>query len=196
MSQEKRHLLADTCRRMYAAGLVAAYGGNASAWAGSAVLITPSGTAMDEVEPEALLLVDERGRVLEGDGEPSSELRLHLAIYEAVPGAGGIVHCHPPAATAFASLGEGIRAVSLEGEKILGHIPIAPPLPHASAELAEAVARLARDSRVVLLPAHGLVARGDTVAQALRWAELAEEMARVALYREVLELCRKGVARP
>src|SRR5204863_6554846 len=60
------------------------------------------------------------GRVVEGRHRPSSESRMHTAIYRTREDAGAIVHTHSPYATAFAVLERGIPLVIRSEERRVG----------------------------------------------------------------------------
>ena len=52
---------------------------------------------------EEIVKIDMSGAVLEGFTKPSSEIKMHLAIYEDRSDVCGIVHGHPPTATGYAA---------------------------------------------------------------------------------------------
>ena len=65
-------------------------------------VIKPSGVAYDALTPEQLVVMDLDGNKVEGDLNPSSDTKTHLALYRAFPALGGIVHTHSTHAVAFA----------------------------------------------------------------------------------------------
>lgn len=69
------------------------------------VVIKPSGVEYDSMTPEDMVVVDLAGNVVEGHYKPSSDTPTHLALYNAFPTLGGIVHTHSPWATSFAQAG-------------------------------------------------------------------------------------------
>jgi L-fuculose-phosphate aldolase len=73
------------------------------------VLITPSGLAYADVEPDDLILVDLDGNQLEGGLKPSTETPMHTRIYRARLDVEGIVHTHSRFCTVLACLGYGSR---------------------------------------------------------------------------------------
>jgi L-ribulose-5-phosphate 4-epimerase len=66
------------------------------------IAIKPSGVDYAELTPDAMVLVDLTGKVLEGDLHPSSDTKTHIGLYRAFPGIGGVVHTHSRYATAWA----------------------------------------------------------------------------------------------
>ncbi|MFN6340562.1 MAG: class II aldolase/adducin family protein [Cyanobacteriota bacterium] len=68
-----------------------------------ALLMAPSGVDKGAVTPEHLIVVDGEGRMIRGQGQPSAETRLHLAIIETT-GAGAVLHTHSQAATLLSRL--------------------------------------------------------------------------------------------
>src|SRR5687767_6973275 len=95
-----REQVAAASRALAAAGLVRATSGNVSARVGRRIAVTPSGGVLGELTAAEVVLVDDDGAVVEGDGAPTSELALHLGALERY-GAGAVVHTHAPVATAL-----------------------------------------------------------------------------------------------
>ena len=64
--------------------------------------LSPSGFALDEIEPEQWVEVDiESGDITDIGFRPSSEVLMHLYAYRQNPNIGAIVHTHPPYCIAF-----------------------------------------------------------------------------------------------
>src|ERR1043165_6532799 len=84
------------CRWMNAAGLNQGTSGNISARYKDRMLITPSATPYDAMEPDMIASMPLEGAYGEWDGplQPSTEWRFHLDIMRARPDVGGIVHTH------------------------------------------------------------------------------------------------------
>ena len=72
------------------------------------VVIKPSGLSYDVMTPEDMVVLDLNGSVVEGKWKPSSDTPTHLALYNAFPDCGGIVHTHFRWATTFAQAGRAI----------------------------------------------------------------------------------------
>ena len=85
-------------------GLVLHTFGNASGISreDSLVVIKPSGVPYDKMLPEHLVVTDLRGKIVEGEMRPSSDLPTHIVLYNAFPEFGGVVHTHSEYATAWA----------------------------------------------------------------------------------------------
>ena len=93
------------CQRLYQRGFIAGTEGNVSALEGPDRLwITPSGHHKGLLQPADLLLIDLQGHVLFGNGRPSSETPMHLALYRCRPDIRAVVHAHPPLATATSAM--------------------------------------------------------------------------------------------
>ena len=87
--------------RLHEQGFVAATAGNLSVRLDAQrLLTTPTNVSKALLHPEDLILVDGQGNRIAGKQAASSELPMHLLIYQMRPEVGGIVHAHPPAATA------------------------------------------------------------------------------------------------
>ena len=169
-------------REMLRLGLVAGTSGNVSARNGDRVLITPSGLPYGEMQADDLVALSLDGAVLDGTREPSSERRVHLAVYAARPGAGALVHSHSVHATAWSFLGEPLDTGTEELEHAAGGAVLTAPFaPTGSDEIAAAAVEALGDRRAVLLGRHGVLAAGDTPAKALDVCVAVERQAQIAL---------------
>ncbi len=170
--------LADCMRRIAAAGLSAGTSGNVSVRTGTGMCITPSGVEPALLHADSGVAMRLDGSVLEGSLEPSSEWRMHAAIYAARPDAGAIVHCHSRHATALACCGRGIPAfhymVAVAGGDSIRCSPYAM---FGSAELAALALTALEDRRACLLGNHGQIALGGSLDAALALATEVEELA-------------------
>jgi len=179
--QRARQQVAQYGRRMAAAGLVTSTGGNLSVInrKQGLVAISPSGRDYADTAAGQVVLVDLAGQVIDGPGRPSSELAFHLALYEARPEIGAVVHTHSPYAATLACLGwELLPAHYLVGFSG-GKVPLAPYQEVGCRELAEVVVETMQGYNAVLLANHGLVVVGANLGLAFGAAEALELAARV-----------------
>ncbi len=72
------------------------------------VVIKPSGVSYAEMRPEDLVVVDLKGKTVDGKLRPSSDMPTHIELYNAWPEIGGVVHTHSTFATSFAQATRGI----------------------------------------------------------------------------------------
>ena len=89
------------------------------------IVIKPSGVEYESMTPEDMVVVSlETGERVEGKWKPSSDTDTHVALYNAFPELGGIVHTHSRWATSFAQAGQGIPAYgTTQGDYFYGEIP-------------------------------------------------------------------------
>ena len=130
--------------------------GNVSAREGELVHITPSALPYPELTVDDLVTLGLDGEVVAGRREPSSERRVHLAVYAARPDARALVHTHSRHATAW----------SLRGEP-LGDIRTAAYAPSGSDEIAAAAVEALGGRPAVLLERHGVLGVGGSPSDAL-----------------------------
>jgi L-fuculose-phosphate aldolase len=180
--------IALVCRRLYERGLVAGPDGNVSVrLRDGSIVVTPSGMSKVDVTPDDLVLVDGEGRVLEGKGNPSSELRMHLRIYERRADVSAVVHAHPPTATGFAVAGESFMAPVLP-EVILqmGEVPIVRYATPGTADLADSFDPYLARHDAFLMANHGATTVGPTLEVAHQRMESLEHAARIILAARML----------
>jgi L-fuculose-phosphate aldolase len=155
-------------RKLWERQYVDGNGGNISVRLGSKyVLCTPTMMSKGDLEPADICLSDLQGNIVAGYRMRTSELLLHLQIYQVTPRARAVVHCHPPYATAFAITGTtppiGLIA---EYEMFIGPAAVARYETPGTQAFAETVLPFVQDHNTILLSNHGLVCWADTVTHA------------------------------
>lgn len=179
MSRIAKLHLVNYSRKAHERGLTAAFGGNLSIREGNLVFIKATGAVMDEMAPEQVAVITLDGRQV-GGVRPSSEYRLHLAIYRERADVRAIAHLHPPySIAASALLREELPIITPEAEIYLKKIPIVPFKPAGTEELANAVAEVMREYDAALMERHGIVTAGKSLREAFYKAELVEESAKL-----------------
>jgi len=170
-------------RRLHDRGFVASNDGNISVRLDAErLLTTPTGVSKGFMTPDMMVTTDLSGRKLTGDWEPSSEILMHLAVYEHRPEIEAVVHAHPPTATGFAVAGIPLdRAVLAEVVTTLGSIPIAEYGTPSTSELADAVRQYIRAHDGLLLANHGALTVADELFAAYYKMETVEHFARISL---------------
>ena len=171
------------CRRAFSLGLQMSTGGNLSMRIDSSIfLVKPSGKALCDLTPDDLLVCNDQGQVLEGEGKPTKELRSHLAVYQVRSQTGAIVHYHPPYATAYAVAGRELPLPTVHARRTLQRVPLITPPGEGSPELSTALMKTFSNPelRAALMAEHGIIAAGADLAEAQNLAELVEESARIA----------------
>ena len=175
MFERERTEVAEACRRLAEERLVIGTAGNVSAKAGDdAIAVSPTGAVLAELAPEQVSVVDLDGNLVKGDLEPTSELGLHLVIYERYD-AGAVVHTHAPMATALACvLDDELPCVHYSMLLLGGTVRVAPYETFGTPELAAAVLDALDGKTAALMANHGAITHAPDVAAALDRALLLE----------------------
>ncbi len=165
-------------QRLCPDGLVVGTAGNISLRRGDLVAITPSSFDYERLRPELVCVIQTDGRIVEAPLPPSSEVPMHLAVYERTT-AGAVVHTHSPHATALSTLINELPPIHYLLAELGGPVRVARYATFGSAALAEAVARALEGRAAALLQNHGTITVGDSLAQAYGRALLLEWLAGV-----------------
>jgi L-fuculose-phosphate aldolase len=175
-------------RRLWARGYVASNDGNISARLDDTrILTTPKSVSKGFMTPDMMVVTDLTGRKLAGDRDPSTELKMHLAVYDLRPDAHAVVHAHPPLATGFAVAGIPLdRAVLAEVVCTLGSIPIADYATPSTEELPAAVKKHIKAHDGLLLANHGALTVGQDLYNAYYKMETIEHFAQISLVARTL----------
>lgn len=173
-----RAALVEVTRRCTSQGLNHGTTGNLSVRAGAGFLITPSGIPAAALDEASIVEVLDADGTVRGKGRPSSEWRLHAAIYAARPDAGAIVHAHPPFSTTIACMRQDIPPVHYMLAIAGGHrVRCSAYATFGTEELSAAAVEALAGSRACLLANHGLVTIGPDLEGAYRVAVEVEVVA-------------------
>jgi len=195
--------IAETGRAFHARGWALGTSGNYSAVLRDKplrLLITSSGVDKALLSKKHFLHIDEQTNILRGEGRPSAESLLHVAVARA-RGARCILHTHSAWSTILSDRHAKHKSMAisgyemlkgLEGVKTHMHqewIPIFENSQDIPALAKEVEALLKQDSRPhgFLLRSHGLYTWGEDVAQARRHVEIFEFLLEVVGRKELAE---------
>jgi len=182
-----RRELCDAGRTLYDRGLIGPLDGNLSARLGDRYLVcTPSGSHKGELRPDDLVKLTLDGRVVTPGARPSSELKMHLAIYRERPAVACVVHAHPPCA-----VGLTVAGVSLERPvvpEILFAIGAVPNVPYSSPTtdaVPDAIRAVLARCDAFMLARHGSVCLAATPRDGVIMTETIEHTAKITLAARV-----------
>jgi L-fuculose-phosphate aldolase len=170
----EREAVAAACRRLAAERLVIQTAGNVSVRSEDLVAVTPGGGVFEELEPEQIAVVDRAGQVVEGQFAPTSELALHLGVYERFDHVGAVVHTHSPIATALSCVVDEVPAVHYTMLQIGGTIPVADYATFGTEELARKVVAALEGGPATLMRSHGATTYGLDLDGAVEASRLLE----------------------
>ena len=165
------------------------------------MVIKPSGVDYEGMSPEDMVVVSlATGERVEGRWKPSSDTATHVALYNAFPTLGGVVHTHSRWATSFAQAGRGIPAFgTTQGDYFYGEIPVTRKMtPEEIAgsyelETGNVIIETFRERRIdpdqvpaALVYSHGPFAWGKDAMNAVHNAVVLEEVAFMAFHAMAL----------
>lgn len=147
------------------------------------VLCTPTGVSNGNLEPEELCLVDLNGKVLNGELNPSSELKMHLEIYRRRRDINAVVHAHPKHILTLAIANKPLPfAIYPEAELFLGEIPLMPYKNLGSDALAQSLGEhLTPDTTSIIMGNHGATTFSSNLRQAYYNMEILESFCQILI---------------
>ena len=170
-------------KRLYKLGFMPGTSGNLSVRLDSKfILATPTGVSKSTLSKEDMVIVDLEGKQYSGSRKVTSEIGMHLAVYNRRDDISAVVHSHPPIATAFACAGRALdEPLCSEAIMTLGSVPLAPYATTGTEEVADSLAEYIPEHEAILMANHGVVTYGKTLMDAFMKMETVEHFAQITL---------------
>ena len=186
---EIKKQICDIGKRIYDRNMVAANDGNISVKLNdNEFLCTPTGVSKGFMTPDYICKVDKNGKVLQANGNfrPSSEIKMHMRVYQCRPDVGAVVHAHPTFATSFSIAWIPLtQPIMPEAVIALGCVPIAKYGRPSTEEIPDAVEEWLPYYDAVLLESHGALTFSTDLLNAYH------KMESVEFYAELLYKSRQ-----
>lgn len=176
----QRELICQTGLALLETGLVARTWGNVSSRLDKDhFLITPSGLDYHKTRPQDIVRVELSTMTWEGARKPSGERGVHAAAYAQFPEVNFVIHTHQGCASALGLVGFDAMDITPEERAALGGLAKAQYGLPGTKKLKGAVsAALATGAHTVLMSGHGVVICGINQEQAMKRAQLLEDICR------------------
>lgn len=191
LSADAAKHLAAAASEFYRRGWVLGTSGNFSSMIETVpirICITASGNEKGGLDERHFLEIDGSGEVISGEGKPSAETALHLAIYRLIPEAGSILHTHSVWGTILSDVYFERGAIEIAGYEMLKglagvkthlhreKVPIIENSQDYEALSREIEAVIKKDPGIhgIYLRRHGLYTWGESVSEAKRHIEIFE----------------------
>ncbi len=180
--EETKKILLNMTRRSYEEALFAGTSGNLSVYdrEKETMIITPSSIPYETMKEEDLVLMKLSGEIIEGRHRPSSEWRMHAAVYKEREDVGAVVHTHSPYATSFAVNREPIPIILIEMIPFLGgDMLVADFAMPGTEDVGREALKVLKGRNACLMSNHGVLAVGENLEQAHIRAIYAEDSAKI-----------------
>jgi L-fuculose-phosphate aldolase len=185
---EYRDDLVQICHLIYEKGWVAMNDGNLSIrMEDDRLLCTPTMISKGRVTHDDVIVCDMDGKKVQGQRERTSEIAMHITVYEKRPDVKAVVHAHPPVATGFATAGRALDKALLPEVVIqLGAVPLAAYGLPGTAALSDGMMPYIDNYDAILLENHGCTCWGSDLWQAYYRMEMVEHFARITFVAEMI----------
>jgi L-fuculose-phosphate aldolase len=175
---EIRNQICEVGKCMYNRNMAASNDGNISVklneneW-----LCTPRSVSKGLMTPDMICKVDAQGNPIDPNDtrRPSSEMKMHMRIYEKRDDVNAVVHAHPAYATAFAVAGIPLtQNIIPEAVIYLGDVPIVEYGTPSTMEIPDNLEKYLARYNAVLLESHGALTWGGDIITAYHLMESME----------------------
>lgn len=171
-------------KRTVQSGLTSSRFGNISVLHDDRIIITRTGSMLDELDESAIIDVDLSGPC-QNDRIASTETCVHRAIYNKTS-ARAIIHTHSPYAVALSIVEERVEPIDSEGKYFLGIMPVVEG-GFGTDELSRNVSSALRAHNACIARGHGVFAAGKSLEEAYTIACMAEHSSMVRYLVKVYE---------
>ncbi len=171
------------CRLMEDMGYFIGTCGNISARISGGFIVTPSKVPYRELTTEDLVTVSNQGTIISGRRLPSSEARMHAAVYQERKEINAVIHGHSPYASALACLHRTIPPFVEDLVQIVGgEVRCTAYVPGGEHErMAHEVVNTIGSVNAVLIANHGWLCCGRDLEEASVAAQVVEKAALMLL---------------
>jgi L-fuculose-phosphate aldolase len=179
--EQAKEQIVNIGKKMYQQGYVVTNDGNITVKVSpNEIWVTPTGVSKGDMMPEMMVKMDLGGNILQGNGKPSSEVKMHLRVYKENKAVRSVVHAHPVFATTFACAGIALDApILMEAIMQLGAVPVARYAKPGTYDVPDSIAPYCKDYNAVLLANHGALTWGESLLLAYHRMEVLETYAHI-----------------
>lgn len=183
-AEQIKQEICEVGHRLYAHGFVAANDGNISVKLNdNEFYCTPTGVSKGSLTPEMIIKIDAEGNKIEGELNPSSEIKMHLRVFRERPDVNAVVHAHPPVATAFTVAGIPLdRYILPEAVLTIGDVPTCEYATPSTMEIPDSLMPYIQEHDAFMLKNHGALTVGNTLTRAFFTMEEVEFNAKIMKY--------------
>lgn len=167
--------------RLYDKGFIVATEGNISCrLEDNRILATVSNVNKGHLTPSDLVILDRDGNPLETDKQPSTEIKMHLKVYQSRSDVKAVIHAHPPYVISLSLAGVSLDQPYLpESAVLLGAVPTVPYARPSTGQVPQSIAPYLRKTDILILERHGSLTLGSTLRDAYHKLEILEHTARI-----------------
>lgn len=186
---EMKQIVLETSKTAYGEKLFAGTSGNLSTYDSVSKLmaITPSSVDYLKMKIDDILVINLDGEIVEGTEKPSSEWRMHAAVYKNRPDIHAVIHTHSPYAAGFAVVNKAIPIALIEMVRFVGgDIPVAEFAMAGTEELGIVALKVLSNRKSCLLANHGVLTIGENITEAFKSAVYTEDAAKICTFAYLL----------
>ena len=185
---EHRQEIVEICKLIHQKGYISATDGNVSVRTGkNRIITTPKGFGKGFIATDDLVVCDLQGKVISGKWLPSSEIKMHLCVYQLRPDVKASIHAHPPVSTAFTIAGLSLaKCILPEVVLSLGIIPTAEYATPTTEEVPQSIKNYITQYDALILERHGSLTVGKDLKDAYFKLEKLEHTATISFIARML----------
>ncbi|MBI1321255.1 MAG: class II aldolase/adducin family protein [Candidatus Hydrogenedens sp.] len=186
--QEARIQVRDAGLRLLREGLVARTWGNVSVRLDDhRYIITPSGRTYEELQPEDMVIADYQTGKYEGSIKPSTERKVHEALYRTRKDVGAVIHTHQTNASVVAAARREVPPILDDQVQLLGPtVRVADYALPSTRKMERVCVKALKGRNAALMANHGALCVGPTLEDAFVACVVLEKACKAFIEAEFL----------
>ncbi len=192
--QEVRQAVKDAGVKLLECGLVQGTWGNISIRLDdNHMVVTPSGLDYIQLQPKDMIVVDINTLEYESEIKPTSEKKIHAAIYRSRKDINAVIHSHPLCCSSVAGARVELPVMTEEmQQKVGGNVRVGGyGLPGTKTLTKATVEALGMDRNACFMANHGMCACATSIEEAFEVCRIVEECSVKFVQQKTLELTKK-----
>ena len=186
--EEAKKIVCDSGKKLLKEGLVEGTWGNSSIRIDDTFMaITPSGRRYEDLAPDDIVVVNYHDMTYEGSIKPSSEKKLHAAIYKERNGINAVIHTHQMNASTVAAARREVPPILDDMTQIIGpSVRCADYALPNTKKIVKSTMKALKGRSAALMANHGAVCIGRDLEEAFIASKVLEKACKAFIEAEFL----------
>lgn len=155
----------------------------------SKMIVTPSGMDYERLTEDDLPIVDIQTLEWTGSHKPTSERKIHAAMYRERPEVGAVIHSHPTYCSILASVGQELPVINEDMQRLIGgNVKVGSYGLPGTKKLTQGTIDAMKDRNACFMANHGVMCVGRDMEEAFETIRVLESACLDYIKQKTLEV--------